>query len=81
VEPLPLGSRSIADAFSGDAVIAALRAVQARQITYPEFLARLLDAGCVGYFVYLAGKRAIYLGRTGEMHIEHFPPATPKPAV
>jgi uncharacterized protein YbcV (DUF1398 family) len=74
VEELPFGSRPIAEAFSAEAVAAALRAIQQRQITYVEFLDHLLAAGCVGYFVYLAGRRTIYLGRHGDMHIEHFPP-------
>jgi uncharacterized protein YbcV (DUF1398 family) len=75
VVPLPLEARTIARTFSADAVVAALRAIQQRQIRYPEFLTRILDAGCVGYYVFLAGKRAIYLGRNGDMHIEHFRPA------
>ncbi len=80
VEPLSFGSRSIAQEFSADAVIAALRASQGKQISYPQFLTRLVEAGCVGYHVFLAGKRAVYLGRHGELHIEHFPPATTPPA-
>ena len=75
VVPLPLEPRPIAPTFSADAVVAALRAIQQRQIRYPEFLTRILDAGCVGYHVFLAGKRALYLGRNGDLHIEHFPPA------
>lgn len=72
VEALPVGSRPIGQTLSPDAVIAALRAIQARQISYVEFLGRIIEAGCVGYFVYIAGKRAIYLGRNGEIHVEHF---------
>ncbi|HEX6958633.1 MAG TPA: DUF1398 domain-containing protein [Ferrovibrio sp.] len=73
VEPLPLGSQAIAQSFSADSVVAALRAIQERQIDYVEFLGQIIAAGCVGYFVYIAGKRAIYLGRNGEFHVEHFP--------
>lgn len=74
VEPLPTPSRSIAPTFSTDGIVAALRAVQAGQIRYVEFLARIIAAGCVCYFVYIAGRRAIYLGRNGDMHVEYLPP-------
>jgi uncharacterized protein YbcV (DUF1398 family) len=35
------------------------------------------DAGCVSYFVSLAGRRAVYYGRTGDEHVEWFPGAKP----
>ena len=73
VEPLPTGSRPIGQRFSPHAVVAALRSIQAREIDYREFLRRIIDAGCVGYFVYLAGKRTIYLGREGDLYVEYFP--------
>lgn len=72
-ELLPLGSEVIAQSFSADCVIAALRAIQGQQISYVQFLNQLQTAGCVGYFVYIAGKRAVYLARNGEFHVEHFP--------
>jgi hypothetical protein len=31
-----------------------------------------MAAGCVGYFVQIAGRRAIYFGRNGEFHVEQF---------
>jgi uncharacterized protein YbcV (DUF1398 family) len=74
-EALPVGPRPVAQDFSAEGVLAALRAIQGGRISYREFLARIMEAGCVGYFVYLAGKRAVYLGRKGDMHVEHFPPA------
>ena len=74
IEPLPTPSQSIAPTFSADGIVAALRAIQAGQISYVEFLGRIVAAGCVGYFVYVAARRAIYLGRNGDMHVEHFPP-------
>lgn len=74
VEALSTSSRPIAPMFSSDGIVAALRAIQAGQISYVEFLGRIVEAGCVGYFVYIAGRRAIYLGRAGDMHVEHFPP-------
>ena len=59
--------------FSAQKVEAAIRASQAQQITYQEFCRRVLAAGCVGYMVSLVGRRAVYYGRSGDMHIEHFP--------
>jgi uncharacterized protein YbcV (DUF1398 family) len=73
VSPLSVPSERIAEAFSQDLLVAALRASQSKQITYTQFLKRAADAGCVGYFVNLAGGRAIYMGRTGDSYVEHFP--------
>jgi len=61
--------------FSAAGVDAAVRAIQARAIQYREFCERIVQAGCVGYMVSLAGRRAVYYGRTGEMHVEMFPGA------
>ena len=59
--------------FSGPAVEAAIRQSQAGSIDYAEFCSRILAAGCVGYFVSLAGRRAVYYGRAGETYVEPFP--------
>ena len=61
--------------FSAAGVDAAVRAIQARKIQYREFCERIAAAGCVGYLVSLAGRRAVYYGRTGECHVEMFPGA------
>ena len=63
----------IAHDFSAPAVIAAIRAVQQGGIDYAEFLRRVRAAGCTGYSAYLAGRRVVYGGRTGESHTEFFP--------
>jgi uncharacterized protein YbcV (DUF1398 family) len=73
VEPLPLASQAVGQNFSADDIVSALRAIQARQINYVRFLERIIAAGCVGYFVYITGKCAIYLGRSGDFHVERFP--------
>ena len=52
---------------------AAIRAAQHDEIRYPEFKKRSMAAGCVGYFVWIAGKQVNYFGRLGEIHIEKFP--------
>lgn len=67
---------AIAERFDADAVLAAIRASQAGQIKYREFLRRIAQAGTVYYTVHLQGRRAGYFGRHGEFHIENFPAAT-----
>ena len=58
-------------------VMAAIGAIQQGQIRYREFCARIAASGCVGYLVSLAGRRAVYYGRTGETHVEYFPGSRP----
>ena len=65
----------IADAFSPEGVREAVRAIQAGAIGYKAFCARIMAAGCVDYLVSLAGRRAVYFGRTGESYVELFPGA------
>ena len=62
--------------FSPSAVDAAVRAVQAGKIKYQEFCTRIMAAGCIAYLVSMAGRRAVYYGRTGEYHVEMFPAAS-----
>jgi uncharacterized protein YbcV (DUF1398 family) len=62
-----------AAAFSAPAVEAAVRTIQRGEIAYREFCRRIAAAGCVGYFVTVAGRRAVYYGRTGDTHVEWFP--------
>lgn len=63
--------------FSAEGVEKAVRAIQRKEIAYREFCRLIADAGCVGYFVSLAGRRAVYYGRTGDEHVEWFPGAKP----
>ena len=63
--------------FSPEGVEKAVRAIQRQDIAYREFCRRIADAGCVGYFVSLAGRRAVYYGRAGDEHVEWFPGAKP----
>lgn len=51
----------------------AIRGAQRDEIRYPEFKKRSMAAGCVGYFVWIAGKQVNYFGRLGELHVEKFP--------
>lgn len=41
--------------------------------TYKGFCKKVAAAGCAGYIVSFSGRRALYIGRTGETHVEHFP--------
>lgn len=66
---------SIAQDFSHEAVVAAIRSIQRQEMNYVEFLERILKAGTTRYIVFLAGKKAIYYGRKGEFHVESFPGA------
>jgi len=68
---------AIADEYSEDGVIAAIREAQADAIRYPEFVRQARAAGVVAYWVFLTGRRAVYLGRKGEVHIEEFPGTRP----
>jgi uncharacterized protein YbcV (DUF1398 family) len=61
--------------FSAGGIDAAVRAIQAGKIQYRTFCARIAEAGCVGYMVFLTGQRAVYYGRAGDSHVEWFPGA------
>lgn len=54
---------------------AAIREAQQRVAgySYKGFCEKAASAGCAGYVVSFIGRRALYIGRTGETHIERFP--------
>jgi uncharacterized protein YbcV (DUF1398 family) len=74
-EPLSISTPPIPEAFDEAAVVAAIRAAQQDEVRYPEFIVRAVNAGTAAYRVHITGKRVIYLGRKGDMHVEHFPQA------
>lgn len=78
VLPIDLPPTPIAETFSADGVRAAVRKAQRGELVYPQFVAHTTLAGCVGYFVQLAGQRVQYFGRHGDLHTEWFPGAEPK---
>lgn len=41
--------------------------------TYKGFCKKTALAGCAVYIVSFPGRRALYVGRTAEIHVEHFP--------
>ncbi len=62
-------------AFSAAEVAAAVRQSQRNEHTYQEFVRKTMQAGCIGYFVQISGRRVIYFGRNGDSHTELFPPS------
>ena len=78
-ESLRVAARPIeakpANDFVAAGVEAAVRAIQHQKVQYREFCERIAQAGCVGYMVSLAGRRAVYYGRSGESYVEPFPTA------
>jgi uncharacterized protein YbcV (DUF1398 family) len=65
----------IAATFDAVSIQAAIR--EAQQLvpgyTYKGFCKKVAAAGCAGYIVSFSGRRALYIGRTAEIHVEHFP--------
>jgi uncharacterized protein YbcV (DUF1398 family) len=73
VEKMTLPRSTVAEAWSSDELVSAIRAAQADTIRYPEFVKRATAAGVIGYWAFLTGKNVTYIGRKGEIHVEHFP--------
>ena len=73
VAPMILEPGPITEEFDSAALVAAIRGAQADTVRYPEFVQRSTAAGVIGYWAFLTGKKVIYFGRKGEMHVEEFP--------
>lgn len=73
--PLPHSAGTIAPIFDAESVERLIRWAQADgpDYSYPAFCEQVKEAGCAGYLVTLLGRRVVYYGRTGDMHVEHFP--------
>lgn len=41
--------------------------------SYIGFCKKAASAGCSGYIVSIRGRRALYISRSAETHVEHFP--------
>jgi len=76
-EPLHMEYGPVAEEFSKSGIIAAIRGAQSDEIRYPEFIRRAAAAGVTAYWALLTGKRVIYFGREGDIHIEWFPGVRP----
>jgi uncharacterized protein YbcV (DUF1398 family) len=65
----------MAAAFDAAAIQAAIRAAQQQLpgYSYAGFCEQAVRSGCAGYVVSLPGRRVLYFGRDGEIHVEHFP--------
>jgi uncharacterized protein YbcV (DUF1398 family) len=65
----------VASTFDAPPIQAAIK--EAQQLvpgyTYKGFCRKVASAGCAGYIVSFSGRRALYIGRTAETHVEHFP--------
>src|ERR1700761_8620687 len=64
-------SPAAAEVFSASEVDAAVRGIQRGKYQYLEFCRRIARAGCVGYHVFISGRRAVYYGRNGDLHVEY----------
>jgi uncharacterized protein YbcV (DUF1398 family) len=73
VVAFPESQPEVAQRFAASEVESAVRDAQAGALLYPGFVTRTLAAGCVGYFVWIAGRKVQYFGRRGEVHTEYFP--------
>jgi len=75
LEPLVTGFVDV-PAFDEEALVAALRADQAGQTTFDEFLRSAWQAGVVRYDVDLVKRCVTYFGSLGEHYREHYPEAS-----
>ena len=68
-------SASVAESFDVSAIQAAIRDAQqlVPDYTYKGFCQKVVEAGCAGYVISFSGRRAVYMGRTAETYVEHFP--------
>lgn len=70
--PLIMGMTEVPK-FDEEAVIKAIRADQAGESTFPEFLQAVWNAGAWGYDVDFNKRAVAYMGAKGEMYIEEYP--------
>ena len=59
--------------FNHTALIAALRADQAGESTFPDFLLATWKAGVISYDVDFAARTCTYYGASGEKYVESYP--------
>lgn len=70
--PLVTGNAEVPK-FDREALIRALRADQAGNSTFPEFLHATWKAGVTGYDVDFAARKVTYYGALGESYVEEYP--------
>lgn len=72
--PSSIGSKKELGAiFKAQDIEKAIRLIQQGKIAYQEFLRLVMAAGVVAYFVFIKGRKAVYVGKLGEQYIEPFP--------
>lgn len=73
--PAPAVRGPVAEKFDTGTIQAAIREAQTKVpgYTYLGFCEKVRGAGCASYTVSFLGRRAVYSGRSGETHVEHFP--------
>ncbi len=66
---------AVAASFDAGQIQAAIKEAQqlAPGYSYRGFCRKAALAGCAGYVVSFSGRRALYIGRTAETHVEPFP--------
>ena len=71
--PLTTPNTEIPTPFDKPALLAAIQGAQRGEVKYPDFMRLSMEAGCVGYIVWMSGRHVAYFGRRGEVQVEHFP--------
>jgi uncharacterized protein YbcV (DUF1398 family) len=74
-DAITINGPRVAVNFDANEIKSAIADSQQNRIDYKTFLNLAMLAGCIRYEVFLTGKKAIYFGRDGSQHIEHFPGA------
>lgn len=71
----PPSQGAVAARFDQASIAAQIKWAQANppDYSYKAFCKNVKAAGCAGYMVSFAGRRALYIGRTAETHVELFP--------
>jgi uncharacterized protein YbcV (DUF1398 family) len=76
VADMTLAIGPVAESFSAEGILGAIRGAQADTVRYPEFVKLSTQAGVIGYWAFLTGSKVVYFGRKGQSHTEMFPGAT-----
>jgi uncharacterized protein YbcV (DUF1398 family) len=70
--PLVTGTHDVPP-FDREALIAAIRADQKGQSSFPEFLQAAWKAGVIGYDADFSARHVTYFGADGERYLEEYP--------
>lgn len=76
--PLVTGAHEV-PTFNRDALIAAIRADQRGESTFPEFLQAAWKAGVLSYDADFTARKVSYFGAQGESYTEDYPAVEVKP--